>query len=506
MAAGAALPSKLEAMPTSRIALNEPLAKRGVRVWLAVAAMAGVCGVGCTSLDYAVLRDHVLAADHQGRVVDVETGAVLDDDALRAQVEHLLELARVEVEQRAAVPSERELLIHIHGGLNPASASLATAQASLQRMHADPSAPHPIFITWPSGAWSTWTDHLLYIRQGERWPGWLGWLTAPLIFATDIAKSVVLAPKTLFYQYYLDARVAAKVGFDLDLSQAMADEPLLVQAGLDADYHLQRGTYERGFFTQAGRFVTYWLSQPPKVFFQVFALNGIGEGAWDAMLHRTRALFHSPDEFDLRGPEHGDPAAARRQVEGRGQQRLRVFFDALNVRTCRDDAQPSGCWNITLVGHSMGAIVLNEVLSTYPDLPVRNIVYMAPACSVRDLEKVVVPYLQRHPDCRFFLLTLHPVAEADECYSVLPYYDILPRGSLLEWIDNWYTTPPGLLDRVAGKWLNVIPALQVFAPVRSQVYIKSFAVGDGRAPQRHGDFNTFDFWRPEFWWDARTAR
>jgi hypothetical protein len=131
---------------------------------------------------------------------------------------------------------------------------------------------------------------------------------------------------------------------------------------------------------------------------------------------------------------------------------------------------------------------------------------MAPACSVRDLEKVVVPYLQRHPLCRFFLLTLHPIAEADERYEVLPWYDILPRGSLLEWIDNWYTTPPSLLDRVAGKWLNVIRAVQTFGDVRGRVFIKAFDVGGDDGPQKHGDFNGFDFWRPEFWWDARTER
>ncbi|MEZ5962721.1 MAG: hypothetical protein R3F56_02630 [Planctomycetota bacterium] len=470
-----------------------------------VAVLAVVLAAACTSLDYELLRPHVLATDHEGRVVDVESEEALEGCALRAHVGKLLTFAQEQVAQRG-IPAERELLIHLHGGLNPANASLATAQAALRRMQADPSAPHAIFITWPSGAWSTWTDHLLRIRQGERWPRWLGYLTAPLILVTDVAKSIAVAPKTLFYQWYLDARVAGKVAFDVDLSQAMADEPLLVEAAAAAGYHLRRGSYRRGFLTQAGRFVTYWLSQPPKVFFQVFALNGLGQGAWEVMLHRTRALFHAPDEFDLSGPEAGDPRAAARQVEGRDGQRLRAFFDELYVRTCRDPTEADRCWNITLVGHSMGAIVLNEVLAAYPELPVRNLVYMAPACSLRDLEKVVVPYLEKHSDCRFFLLTLHPIAEADECYSVLPYYDLLPRGSLLEWIDNWYTTPPSMLDRVAGKWLNVVPALQIFKNVRARVYIKSFDVGNGAAPQKHGDFNSFDFWRPEFWWDARTAR
>lgn len=467
-----------------------------------IAVFTGACG----SLDYVFLRDHVLAADHQGRVVDLETGYVLEPDALAAHVDKLLLIARAELAQRAEAPVERELMIHIHGGLNPATASLTTAAAALRRMHEDPAAPHPIFITWPSGALSTWSDHVLNIRQGERWPRWLGWLTAPVIVVTDLAKSVALSPKTLFYQWYLDARVGAKVAFDLDLSQAMTDEVRLTRAAQAAGFHVWPGTYSRGVLAQAGRFLTYWLSQPTKVAFQVLALNGLGQGAYDVMLHRTRALFYAPDEFDLRGPEAEDPGAAARQVEGRRPERLRAFFAALNAQTCRDAAHAAGCWRITLVGHSMGAIVLNEVLNAYPDLPVRNVVYMAPACSLRDLERVVVPYLERHPECRFFLLTLHPIAEADERYSVFPWFDLLPRGSLLEWIDNWYTSPPSVLDRVAGKWLNVIPALQIFGPVRERVFVKAFGVGGSRAPQKHGDFNGFDFWRPEFWWDAQTAR
>src|SRR5690606_32518259 len=164
-------------------------------------------------------------------------------------------------------------------------------------------------------------------------------------------------------------------------------------------------------------------------------LNGMGQGAFQVMLQRTRHLFHGPDEYGLSHDERDDPAAAAAHVAGQ-KKRLHAFFDALAAVTCAD-GDAHGCWEITLVGHSMGAIVINEVLSTYPDLPVKNIVYMAPACPVRDAQKVIVPYLLRHRRARFFLLTLHPIAEADEKFSVLPWYDVVPRGSLLEWVDNW---------------------------------------------------------------------
>ncbi|HLU38059.1 MAG TPA: alpha/beta hydrolase, partial [Planctomycetota bacterium] len=256
-------------------------------------------------------------------------------------------------------------------------------------------------------------------------------------------------------------------------------------------------------WAQTSRFFSYWLSQPPKVVFQLLFLNGMGQGAFQVMLQRTRHLFHGPDEYGLSHDERDDPAAAAAHVAGQ-KKRLHAFFDALAAVTCAD-GDAHGCWEITLVGHSMGAIVINEVLSTYPDLPVKNIVYMAPACPVRDAQKVIVPYLLRHRRARFFLLTLHPIAEADEKFSVLPWYDVVPRGSLLEWVDNWYTAPASEIDRTLGKWLNVIPAIWLFEAVRDRVYIKSFDVGSG-GPEKHGDFNGRDFWRPEFWWDESVAR
>jgi hypothetical protein len=461
---------------------------------------------GCTSIDYDLLRAHVLAADGEGRVVDLVSGEALDDEQVKQLSRQLLLVAQLETHAQEVKGGRRELMIHIHGGLNAATSSLTTAEKAVRRMRDDPDAPHPIFITWPSGAWSTYADHLVGVRQGERWPWWLGWPTAPFILATDLLRSVALAPRTLIQQWFLDAQVAGKVAFDADLRRSMHDEQYLVPAAVAEGFHVDRGDYERGFWNQAGRFVSYWLSQPPKVVFQVLVLNGLGQGAWEMMLRRTRSLFHSPDEFDLSKPELTDPEAPRRHVRGE-KKRLHVFFGELHDQTCGPDAPPAHhCWEITLVGHSMGAFVINEVLANYPDLPVKNIVYMAPACSVRDAEKVIVPYLKRHPGCRFFLLTLHPIAEADEMYGVLPGYDVLPRGSLLEWIDNWYTDPPSHLDRVLGKWLNVIPAIQVFFDVRDRVFIKSFDVGSGSQPQKHGDFNAFAFWHPAFWWDAGLER
>ncbi len=119
---------------------------------------------------------------------------------------------------------------------------------------------------------------------------------------------------------------------------------------------------------------------------------------------------------------------------------------------------------------------------------------MAAACSIREFVESVVPYLMDHEKARFFNLCLHPVAEAGQ----IPYklIDLLPRGSLLEWIDNFFSAPHTLMDRRLGKWNNIMQATHVIPEkVRGQVTIKAFGVGNGQdTPQMHGQFNEIAFW------------
>jgi len=101
------------------------------------------------------------------------------------------------------------------------------------------------------------------------------------------------------------------------------------------------------------------------------------------------------------------------------------------------------------------------------------------------------------PPPQFWLLTLHPIAEAGEAYP--EFFDLPARGSLLEWIDDWYTSASHPLDRVFGKWNNVMAALHLFEPVKEQFHVKGFGVEGDSLPQRHGDFNDCPFWKREFW-------
>ena len=70
-------------------------------------------------------------------------------------------------------------------------------------------------------------------------------------------------------------------------------------------------------------------------------------------------------------------------------------------------------WEVTLIGHSMGTIVLNRMLDLFPNLPVQRLVYMGAACTFRDFARSVTPCIQR-TGARFSNLCLHPVTESRE--------------------------------------------------------------------------------------------
>jgi len=111
---------------------------------------------------------------------------------------------------------------------------------------------------------------------------------------------------------------------------------------------------------------------------------------------------------------------------------------------------------LIIVGHSMGSIVANELIRRYGErLPISNIVYMGAACGVDDLEHVVIPYLVRHRGTSFYDLCLHPGNDSSEL-PVTWAGPVSPRGSLLDWIDFYYSSADTDYGWTLGKWDNAI--------------------------------------------------
>jgi hypothetical protein len=160
---------------------------------------------------------------------------------------------------------------------------------------------------------------------------------------------------------------------------------------------------------------------------------------------------------------------------------------------------------LTLIGHSLGAVIVDDLIYLYDDLPYRNVVHMGSAESVRHFLETVPPVMASQPEMRFYNLSLHPLAEAREAAA----WGTAPSGSLLEWIDLMYEVGPPTLDRSLGKWSNVAAAADAFPePLRDRMLFKVFgfrpanaAIRDPGDPTAHGDFNDTEmhYWLPDFW-------
>ena len=385
----------------------------------------------------------------------------------------------------------RGLMIVVHGGLNGFEDSRKFAEQAGDSIYT--AGYNPIFLNWRTNLVSSYGEHLIWTRRGHIVSGSAAVVNAPLNFVADAGRGITRWPINVTEAFRDDV-----LTLGADRSRPVVAEYEAVRAGFGDPSQVQvsLGTYCK---SGTGRLATA-LRLP---FLPVRLAVGLplsemgGTSGWNNMLRRTRNVFRQPWES-----AHEDEAYGEQYRPGQGG--ASILMDSLQGLIREDTTR-----RVTLIGHSMGAILLNEVIRLYPSIRYDTIVYMAAAASTRDVYENVLPYLGSHPQTRFYSLTLHPNADAGEHW--LPLAPILPVGSLLEAIDDIYQNPATHVDRVFGKWTNAMETLHMIPDsVRGQVTIKAFGYNDPNHPGYgarrgdpgvHGDFNDVDlaFWRPGFW-------
>lgn len=472
------------------------------RTWslFMVAGLLAGCRV---HLDYELLQKHVVVADSGGRATHPQTGASFDDEATRQWVAAILAHANTACDDRnmraAGGKRLRRLLIYVHGGLNWRSKALGEAQTVVRGIAAEGNGDwhYPIFLVWPSGGPGCYGEHLVSLRHGRRRPVY-GAVTSPIVLATDITTGVARGLGNSAYQFLVDGGHSLSIASGTELLPEWRNADALYRQIQELNrthtrFRVSRGSYRRTFLSHATRFLAYWIMLPAKFVSSTIVLDGMGRGAWTVMLRRAANVFYLAEDFDI-SSVRDDPERVRQNLEQQARGAMAMLMRAIR-QACRDHG-PAVQYEITLVAHSMGAIILNNVLRGFgDDLPIQNVVYMAPACSIEGAREALLPFLGEHPEARFYLLTLHPHAEMSE----MNFLDAVPRGSLLEWIDNWYTRPESQMQMRFGKWINVIQALHVFTPCIDQVQVKAFGVEGDSMPQKHTHFNDIPFWRRSVW-------
>ena len=445
----------------------------------------------------------------------------------------------------------RQILIFVHGGMNEKVGAVQRSARLTREIFQKDKEFYPVFIDWNSAPVSCWTEHLLYVRQGERRPIF-GPLTSPIYLASDIARGVSRAPvvwSTLahsslqqpsrsFMKSAERKRLVAAQEVLKDNTRSTGTGPTVTNATLDqADVRdsAQRLSGAGHPFFFAPKAITATL------------IDIIGTGAWDMMQRRADQLFQSPtrradleahdraaidriaaivdagEQDTIKGRDElhrlagelkraPEPPAKYRGADYLNQARPGAVEQFLTELENGLGPHPEQRYSITLVGHSMGTIVSNRILINHPKLPIDRIVYMAAACSIKDCSAAVGPYLRENPRANFYNLSLHPYAEVAEAnpslesaspgvadYALASAGYLIPRGSLLVWLDSFFTKPVTLEDRRLGKWDAAIMNAGIFpGEVRNRVHFKMFAIGDRDQPSKHGAFASENFSR-RFW-------
>lgn len=479
------------------------------RGWRASAALASPGGLvvlaaflllgGCSGLG-TVPAAHVAMFDKRGALVDptgnagcTEAGELCngshvplrryrafgEDDRQRYLQDLFAELKA----QAPVKDGRRQLLLFVHGGLNTRKSALKRA-VELTAPILDDGPYYPIFVNWRSSLVSSYADHLLWIRQGKARPV-LGLLSSPVILGIDLVRAVARAPLVWGGQLINAVSTMPVVHSPDSLMERQGRLVANYYASIpspDSPDHpgaiaVETGEDQRCWPEMLAAGTSYLALLPLRLVSAPF-IDAFGSSSWDTMLRRTRLLFHAEEEF--RG---GSPA----QATGG----LYLFLKELQEALAASEEE----WEITLVGHSMGTIVLNEAVRLFPDLPYRRIVYMAAACSIRDFESSILPLLERNPCVEFYSLSLQRVAEERERWDLfgIPHFDPAIRGSLLSWIDAFLAKPLTPIDRTLGKYKNFVYADHIIPPdVRGRVHLREFNLGPhlpGIEPQKHGDFD-----------------
>lgn len=418
---------------------------------------------------------HSLYINQYGNLVKTE-GEIVDDAEEGEYLDRIF--TNLRNHKQPGVPLK--LTFFVHGGLNTFESASRRPGLFSKDMLCE--GYYPIFISWNSGFPTNYLDHLARIRKGESSLG-LGIPTAPFVFVEDAARSVAHAPGAIYKEIEGPFKVA--------IWRTTKEERFAAQrkASLErnSQIHLINNLPTRGV---GG---SYWSVLNPVKLITAPFVDGLGKGSWNAMLRRTDLVLSKSAAFEGDLSQYRDPSTQKYPP-------LKPVADTAVAKFIQRWSADSGLndGSALLIGHSMGTIIANNILNRYPEMRFQRVVYMGAAASIKGVEHAVVPWLHREAGGEFYNLSLDPYRELSERY----WYDIAPRGSLLNWIDYIYGDVYSFHDRTAGSWWNMLRMAEEIFPsgVQNRVYLTRFPIGyEEQGPQVHGDFSEYPFWRESFW-------
>lgn len=423
---------------------------------LALTALAG-----CTSIQHMdnadELSSYQLYIDSTGDLLDPRNEKVIDEDLY---IKNLID----NFSKMKSQNSDLKMTIFIHGGLNSFENATERLKQVKDSMLMDNK--YPVFVSWRSGGFSNYSDHLFSIRRGEKRNWFVGVITSPFVLTEDVLRSVARIPASTYNVLF--GQNSIRIG-KYSKEEQYSDKALAELSKLG--FIIYNSPNDTGHGAS-----DFWSVWNPVKLVTAPLVDGLGTGAWNSMLRRTDLVLRRNDGFNGISEEKSDTAVTK-------------FFKKVSSDLNQEE--------LTLIGHSMGTIIANNIIARFQQIKFKEIVYMAAACSIKDIELVIPPYMQKNVDTKFYSLSLNPYRDIAE-NSLL---DFVPRGSLLMWIDDTLGANNSFQDKTAGFWFNMVRgASEAFKEpsIRNRVHLTQFGIKDG-TPQKHGAFGDYKFWNERFW-------
>ena len=415
----------------------------------------------------------------------------------------------------------KEIVIYIHGGLNNIDGAIAKSALLTDTFEEQHTSQYFIGICWNSNLMPTYGQHLFGVREGLH-QGPKAIATSPAMLIADVGGAAARLPMNLASFIWQDAYTVNPRGFT---RRKLADRRYKQIRKSAKHTQLERlivgdASDERSLALRVGSDFGRWVVTYPVKLPSTFFLDLLGVQSWKNMLRRTRTMFERESEFiplldyedadrlntylikchPPQDPQHPPPDTVKflDNLNYTGRKGAMWHFGRYLVEGM-DALAPGERSTITIIGHSMGAIVACELLQRFHALPANNVVFEAAACSVSNFKTNVIPFLEEQNlhakistlegndpanviKTHFYNLCLHDDAEnAEKNPGEL---DLSQRGSLLTWIDTLYQSPESENDRTFGRWVNAILATDDFpSDILDRVAIKEF--GRDRLRERH---------------------
>ena len=355
---------------------------------------------------------------------------------------------------------------------------------------------HPIIFHWDGSLGDVYTDHLFRVRSGQNVSKFRGLVTAPAYLVADLVGTVGTALATWNVQInHMAETEYPKLDMSGEKKEAMTRQTEIQhkqskpETGPCKHDFLISGTKPYEPEISINTVIDTVRATPILVASPVFA--SFGRSAWKNYDRRTQLAVRQSREFS-KDSDKGDV----------GDETPTGMFAVLMDEILGSVSKSGRPIEIVLIGHSTGTMILSEYLGTLvaraektEEVPgtkgvrgadrIKKIVFLGAAATIGQFSKTVVPFLQRNGETEFFNITLNAYNERKASY-----WGIFQNSSLLEWLDNSIAQPSGHLDRVIGKWENIMLAVHTIpCEIRDRVHLKQL---EKDKPEKHGELDDWN--------------